>query len=984
MRTSRIPTVLCALLALAVLSGVKTPAARADEPEITLPNKDTIGPLGNFDVAQPKSDGDHRCSGEVAGWELVRSGDFLTPRRLEGDVVMGHPPHGDAVFNHDTEDHNFFVVPDDHQLLASDPTENYNYLLGAGNFGTGEPKEHGRIEVEWEYGAHHWNDADDANYYGFPTWAWPNTGDRAITEGFWAYDCGHHKNPEGADTGYRTEIHPPWFVATLRNMAQGRFARGENRHGWVAPLGSDPLDFSPVTKADVFISSFGGAAVEDLFDEDVFDPNDHFGDDWWQPVNRKDYNFDIPAPVKPSPDAQLVVKIQNPPGNYRKPPNAVEPAFSRANITEAPSRGGRTFVHVNIPMSTLPDSEYMLFAKSLIVGWDVPAPQVKHLRVTLDRWNVFEDLENIDEAEYSPWAQSGDQNIFVRISNGEDGDGATEFNCFSDSNYMPYCGPDNEENSFVDQTSLFAEPSFDRFVGPDDPLVVQFRAKEEDLPNENDDAGFAVQSFTSLENWGIGSHVLFQSDYTFAGEYSDFKGDALIGDSQPCEGEGPSGHRDSCFAVTYRIEQLIEPTTMTIGAPTVQYAQDPNLFTARVVSPGSPETPRRHLPVTLTLSDGTNQQILHGVTNDNGVAAPSDLLTLPAGTYTLTASFGGNGLLHDSSATQTVTIAKDFTSTGLDVAAKLRWGHQEPLTVTLLEPNVGQAGQTPNEPIAGKQLTITLTGSQGTQTYPIGPTGTDGKATITPLITLPPGNYQATACFAEDAWYRGSCSTPVPVKVTFGFASFARGGPINVSGGSNRATGDLHSEGSVLISGNSHVLSADPGERFEYVTTFSDIGTRNRYNQVQVPSLGVSPTYLRSTYCTGAPTFMGVPVFYATGGRTFKNDEKVNGIYCVDGDIKIQSRVTGKAVFLATGLITTSGSRQTLETADPTGADLLMLAGSSSLKAITIQSTDSLFKGALVATGGVQISSLNSIFDTGLLGSQVIVAGGTNLLKAPT
>jgi hypothetical protein len=151
-----------------------------------------------------------------------------------------------------------------------------------------------------------------------------------------------------------------------------------------------------------------------------------------------------------------------------------------------------------------------------------------------------------------------------------------------------------------------------------------------------------------------------------------------------------------------------------------------------------------------------------------------------------------------------------------------------------------------------------------------------------------------------------------------------------------------------------------------------------------VPALGVSPTYLRSTYCSGASSFMGVPVFYTTGGRTFKNDEKANGIYCVDGDIKIQSRVTGKAVFLATGLITTSGSRQTLQTADPTGADLLMLAGSSDLKAISIQSTDSLFKGALVATGGVYISALNSTFDTGLLGSQVIVAGGNNLLKAPT
>ena len=221
------------------------------------------------------------------------------------------------------------------------------------------------------------------------------------------------------------------------------------------------------------------------------------------------------------------------------------------------------------------------------------------------------------------------------------------------------------------------------------------------------------------------------------------------------------------------------------------------------------------------------------------------------------------------------------------------------------------------------------------------------------------------------------------MKITFGFSSFARGGPINFSGNTNKATGDLHSEGSVLISGNGHVLSAGSGERFEYVTTFSDIGTNNTYNKFQVATLGIAPSYLRSTYCTGASTFMGVPVTYSTKSVTFKNDQVISGIYCVTGDIKIQSRVTGKVVLLATGLITTSGGNQNLETADPTGADVLLLAGSTGPKAISIQATDSVFKGAIVATGGVYVSSKNSTFDTGLLGTQVLVSGSNNLLKAP-
>lgn len=147
--------------------------------------------------------------------------------------------------------------------------------------------------------------------------------------------------------------------------------------------------------------------------------------------------------------------------------------------------------------------------------------------------------------------------------------------------------------------------------------------------------------------------------------------------------------------------------------------------------------------------------------------------------------------------------------------------------------------------------------------------------------------------------------------------------------------------------------------------------------------LGVKPTYLMSTYCSGATTFMGVPVKYFNNGKTFKNDEVAAGIYCVKGDIKIQSRVSGSAVLLATGLITTSGGNHNLTTADPTGADLLILAGSTNNKAISLSSTDGVFKGALVAAGGISMSSSGTIVDTGLVARQVTVSGNSNLLKAP-
>jgi len=946
----------CAVVIPAVTLGHAPVGALADESASTRPDPLDTGPRWSYDSSkmQPQSEGDDQCPFEIAGWEMADDGDDeFDARRLEGEVVIGHPPHGDFVINHHTEDFNFFVNPDDHNPLASDPDKDYSYLLAEGNFQTGEEKEHGRIEVENEYGALPWNDADESDYYGIPLWVWPNTGDRAIVEGYWIYDCGH------GDPGYRAEIHPAWMVVALRNMMQSSIARGSNRQGWVAPLGPDDASYSPATKADVWISSFGGEAVEDSLDE--LGPN---GEDWWQPVNSKDYDFNIPAPVKPAglpADAQPVIQIVEPPGDYWRPPGAVGPSFSLSNITTF-ERNGRTFAHVHIPFSSVATEPYMLFAKTIIVGWNVPAPDVMHLRITVNRWNVFDDLETSSEAEYSPWLASGDQNTFIRISDGGEDDEAGDFNCDSDANFMPYCEPDNGENSYVDNVSV------DRFINGHDPLVVQFRAKESEDPLENDDAGFASQAFTAADNWGIGTHLLRQNDLTFAGIYND--------STSQCTDEPGT----ACYEVNYTISRITDPTTATVGAPTVQYAQDPNHFTATVVTPGSPDKPRSLLPITFTFTDGTNTQVLHGTTDNNGVAAPADLLTLPAGTYTLTVEFAGNGLLTASSGAQSVVIERDFTASALIVAdQEVRWGHEDPMTAMLTEPNVGQ-GELPL-PILGKSLTVTLTGPLGTQTYTAGPTsGLFGTATITPLMTLPPGNYTATACFAQDPWFRASCSPAQTVKVTGGFAGFSRGGPFTVNGIGNTTLGDVHVENGIVIGGNSHVLSAAAGERLEYVTTLTDNSVGSIYNAFKVPALGIAPQYLRSTYCTGASSLMGVPITYSNSNLTFKNDQTIAGIYCVTGDIKIQARVTGTAVLLATGKISTSGGSQHLSTADPTGADLMILAGSADSNAASLQQKDASFVGAIVATGGVVIGSMNSTYDGNLVGQSATLGGSSNTL----
>jgi hypothetical protein len=147
-----------------------------------------------------------------------------------------------------------------------------------------------------------------------------------------------------------------------------------------------------------------------------------------------------------------------------------------------------------------------------------------------------------------------------------------------------------------------------------------------------------------------------------------------------------------------------------------------------------------------------------------------------------------------------------------------------------------------------------------------------------------------------------------------------------------------------------------------------------------VPALGIAPQFQRSSYCTGAASLMGVPITYANNDLTFKNDQTISGIYCVTGNIKIQSRVTGTAVLLATGKITTSGGDQHLSTADPLGADLLMLSGSSDSNAIGLQQKDASFAGAIVAAGGVVIGSTNSLYDGSLVGQSATLGGTSNTL----
>lgn len=936
--------------------------AVADDP--TLPNSGTTAPrTGAYDpgtMASVSAGADACTTAIEEGWGLVDPS--LGPyaiRRLEGEVVAGHLPFGDFQYNHNTEDYNFFVHPDVLNPLANDPSADYRTLLGAGNFETGEPKEWGLIEVEWEYGAHSWNDAADSDYYGFPSWAWPNLGDRVIVEGWWTFDCGHDL--------YRTEIHPPWFVATFRNAAQGSFARGSQRKGWLAALGPDDRNLSRTTRVDVFISSYGGEATDNIFDDDDF-----LGRvDWWMPVNSRDYEFDIPLPVAPSNEAEMVLQIFDPPSDYIPPPDATHPSFGMSNLAPFTRADGRTVVHVTIPMSQVTEADYMTFAKTIVAGWDVPEPEAGLFHVTFDKVYIWYDMEDL-EAEWNIFAHSGDRSVWLKNSDGwpDEGD-APSFSCDSDANYSAQCEPDEDENNVL-------VGSFYRFLTPDEPLVVSVRAHESDISapepwSENDDCGWADAAYTAAESFGIGSHFVRQSDWTWSGESHDDL--TTLGELDPCD--GPDG---SCYEVAYHIERLWDPTATT-PIDAVQYAQDPNHFQAMVVTPGPPDKPRRKLPVVFSFVGGGEAQGFQGTTGNDGVAAPSELIVLPGGDYQFAAAFLGNGLLLDSAEGIDVTVLKDYTDSFLTAPTELRWGHNDAVSVQLIEPNVGQGE--PPFPVVNKPMFVRFTGLNATEDFAAGPTDANGNATITPLMLLPPGNYQVVSCFTEDPWFLGSCSAPQTVKITPGYGAFASGGGLFVTGRGHESLGDLHSETDASLSGSIHRLSDDAGERIEYGGLFSDGSSGSTYNQLFRPAFGVAPQYYPENYCNGSSSIMGVPVTQVSGNWTISRDTVLSGIYCVDGNLKIQARVSGVATIVATGLVSksqTSGGDQNLTTADPTGADVLILSKSTASTAIEIVQSDGTWTGAVAAPGGVAFGGRNSKLDGIILGGKVSLKGSANLI----
>lgn len=453
---------------------------------------------------------------------------------LSGDVVQAHVASDDNFINHNAVDYNWFLYPD---WFAC------GLLSDCGNFCVGADVEQGRIECEWEIE----NIAKEA--YGLPKWAWPTQGDRVYVVGNFIKDCAHL----GAANSARAEIHPPRLLVTYRNAVRNwNIIDGHlnvdapSRQGVVHAFGPGVCP-GVATQADIFASSYGGGCMVD-----EAKPNAPFDPPWWQPVNDRDYEFDVKAPTRPSTTATLAYDLQS----HELPPGALSPP----DPIITPLRSGDGY-HVKIPMQSWPDTPnpypgdglrhpLMAVAKTLFVGWvgQIPLRETHNYRVTVDEVDTYKvfGLALCNCGSLFP-EFCGEFGVYAYVNSNAGSLLSGHTNTLGE-NFAVSC-EGKAVPSFISQ-------SFDVTLVGNEPLRVQFRGIQESPIGGLQKSSSEVVPESVTANYELGSIENYWS------------GDDSSWVNVPhTSGSGPNGimgaedvdspcDTSSCFTVTYHITRL--------------------------------------------------------------------------------------------------------------------------------------------------------------------------------------------------------------------------------------------------------------------------------------------------------------------------------------------------------------------------------------------------------------------------------------------
>ena len=399
--------VVVALLAVPVVA-VSAPRSHADDP-VGIPISGDTADCTDFELQfLPYIDFDITDE----GWVLTRRSDGSRPRYVSasGVVEKSHVASNDTPANHNSHDHNTEIVVDPGQagILSNvnGPNTTGNDDLDA-NDGADDITMPTTIEAEWEIGTFPSERGKTVAQRYFPRWAWPSKGDRVWTNGNWAFDCGHAKKLGhfvtvagtrvfvGVDY-YRSEIHPPRAIASMRSEAGTLPGTGTTR--------------VPVTATDLFIHGEAGYVTDILncgmsiiisgVDEDGDGSGDGDPDACPTKVTpiAENYQFDVCLPPKPSPSAELSWRIDAGPANSVASPQAqVHEIHEAGDLAKCANDGDpstnlydlSTALRVDVPLHGSGVAPVEVYARKIAAGWiDPPSTPLTHLRLTLDDVNV--------------------------------------------------------------------------------------------------------------------------------------------------------------------------------------------------------------------------------------------------------------------------------------------------------------------------------------------------------------------------------------------------------------------------------------------------------------------------------------------------------------------------------------------------------------------------------------------------------------------
>ncbi len=253
-------------------------------------------------------------------------------------------------------------------------------------------------------------------------------------------------------------------------------------------------------------------------------------------------------------------------------------------------------------------------------------------------------------------------------------------------------------------------------------------------------------------------------------------------------------------------------TTLTYNGDTTQDFDDPATLAATLkdasVSPAAPI-------VNATVSFKLGSQSCSGVTNGSGRAQCTITINqIPGSSYSVTASFAGDGQRLASSTQKAFVITKEEAAITYTGDTSVDYHDDAKLSAKLVDP-----GDNPAKPIAGKPVTLGF-GSQSCAATTDGA----GNASCTVNINQTPGSAcQATANFAGDAFYVAA-STSKPCTITREETTLTYNGDTLIANGSSaNLSAVLKEDGIVPIGNNRQVdFKLGSGITAQTCTGFTD------------------------------------------------------------------------------------------------------------------------------------------------------------------